>query len=30
MQDTRRANHTLKKAFYYRLHLDDAAIDRAQ
>jgi hypothetical protein len=30
MQDTRRAIHSLKKALYYRLKLDDAAIDRAQ
>jgi hypothetical protein len=30
IQDTRRAIHSLKKALYYRLHLDDAAIDRAQ
>jgi hypothetical protein len=30
MQDTRRAIHSLKKALYYRLHLDDVAIDRAQ
>jgi len=30
MQDTRRAIHSLKKALYYRLKMDDAAIDRAQ
>ena len=30
MNDTRRAIHSLKKALYYRLHMDDSAIDRAQ
>src|ERR1700675_4133840 len=30
MQDTRRAIHSLKKALYYRLKMDDAAIDRAR
>ena len=30
MADTGAAIHSLKKALYYRLHLDDAAIDRAQ
>lgn len=30
MQDTERAIHSLRKAMYYRLHMDDAAIDRAQ
>ncbi len=28
--DTTRAIHSLKKALYYRLKMDDAAIDRAQ
>ncbi len=28
--DTRKAIHSLKRALYYRLHMDDAAIDRAQ
>ena len=28
--DTRRAIHSLKKALYFRLKMDDAAIDRAQ
>ena len=28
--DTRKAIHSLKRALYYRLKLDDAAIDRAQ
>jgi len=28
--DTRRAIHSLKRALYYRLRLDDAAIDAAQ
>jgi hypothetical protein len=28
--DTKRAVHSLKKALYYRLKMDDAAIDRAQ
>ena len=27
---TRQAIHSLKKALYFRLHLDDAAIDAAQ
>lgn len=30
MEDTRRALHSLKKALYFRLHMDDEAIDRAQ
>ena len=30
MSDTRQAIHSLKKALYYRLNMDDAAIDRAQ
>ena len=30
MQDTRAAIHSLKKALYYRLKMDDAAIDKAQ
>ncbi|HXQ30410.1 MAG TPA: hypothetical protein VN790_00400 [Steroidobacteraceae bacterium] len=30
MADTRKAIHSLKKALYYRLKMDDAAIDRAQ
>ena len=29
MTDTQTAIHSLKKALYYRLKLDDAAIDRA-
>jgi len=28
--DTRRAIHSLKRALYYRLKMDDAAIDSAQ
>ena len=28
--DTRRAIHSLKRALYYRLKMDDAAIDNAQ
>lgn len=28
--DTRRAIHSLKKALYFRLKMDDAAIDRAE
>ena len=28
--DTEKAIHSLKKALYYRLKMDDAAIDRAQ
>jgi hypothetical protein len=28
--DTRRAIHSLKRALYFRLKMDDAAIDRAQ
>jgi hypothetical protein len=30
IQDTKKAIHSLKKALYYRLKMDDAAIDRAQ
>jgi hypothetical protein len=30
VDDLHQAIHSLKKALYYRLHLDDAAIDRAQ
>ena len=30
MHDTEKAIHSLKKALYFRLHMDDAAIDRAQ
>jgi hypothetical protein len=30
MADTKKAIHSLKKALYYRLKMDDAAIDRAQ
>jgi len=30
MADTRQAIHSLKKALYFRLKLDDAAIDRAE
>ncbi len=30
IRDTRAAIHSLKKALYYRLKMDDAAIDRAQ
>jgi len=30
ISDTRRAIHSLKRALYYRLRMDDAAIDRAQ
>ncbi len=30
ISDTRRAIHSLKKALYFRLKMDDAAIDRAQ
>jgi hypothetical protein len=30
IQDTRRAIHSLKRALYFRLKMDDAAIDRAQ
>jgi cytochrome c556 len=30
MADTSAAIHSLKKALYYRLKMDDAAIDRAQ
>lgn len=30
MNDTKAAIHSLKKALYYRLNMDDAAIDRAQ
>jgi len=29
MEDTQQAIHSLKKALYYRLKLDDAAIDKA-
>jgi hypothetical protein len=28
--DTKRAIHSLKRALYFRLHMDDAAIDQAQ
>jgi hypothetical protein len=28
--DTRKAIHSLKRALYYRLKMDDAAIDNAQ
>jgi len=28
--DTKRAIHSLKRALYFRLRMDDAAIDRAQ
>ena len=30
MADTRRAIHSLKAALYYRLKMDDAAIDKAE
>jgi cell division protein FtsB len=30
IRDTRAAIHSLKRALYYRLRMDDAAIDRAQ
>ncbi len=30
MKDTQQAIHSLKKALYYRLKMDDAAIDKAQ
>ena len=30
MIDTKKAIHSLKKALYYRLKMDDAAIDKAQ
>jgi len=30
INDTKVAIHSLKKALYYRLHMDDAAIDRVQ
>lgn len=30
MRDTEAAIHSLKKALYYRLKMDDAAIDKAQ
>ena len=30
VNDTRTAIHSLKKALYYRLYMDDAAIDKAQ
>ncbi len=30
MHDTEKAVHSLKKALYYRLKMDDAGIDRAQ
>jgi hypothetical protein len=30
MTDTRMAIHSLRKALYYRLKMDDAAIDKAQ
>lgn len=29
INDCVKAKHSLKKALYYRLHMDDAAIDRA-
>jgi hypothetical protein len=29
MADTKQAIHSLKKALYYRLKMDDAAIDKA-
>jgi hypothetical protein len=29
LADTRRAIHSLKRALYYRMHLDDAALDAA-
>jgi hypothetical protein len=30
LADTRKAIHSLKRALYFRLKMDDAAIDRAQ
>lgn len=30
IRDTKQAIHSLKKALYFRLKMDDAAIDRAQ
>jgi hypothetical protein len=30
IRDTRAAIHSLKKALYFRLHMDDAAIDQAE
>jgi len=30
MADTRQAIHSLKRALYYRLKLDDAALDKAE
>jgi len=30
IQDTKKAIHSLKKALYFRLKMDDEAIDRAQ
>jgi hypothetical protein len=30
IRDTRAAIHSLKKALYFRLHMDDEAIDRVQ
>jgi hypothetical protein len=30
LADTKKAIHSLKKALYYRLKMDDAAIDKAQ
>jgi hypothetical protein len=30
MHDTEQAIHSLKRALYYRLKMDDAAIDKAQ
>jgi hypothetical protein len=30
IRDTRAAIHSLKKALYFRLHMDDAALDKAE
>ena len=30
IRDTRAAIHSLKKALYFRLHMDDEALDRVQ
>ena len=30
IRDTRQAIHSVRKALYFRLHMDDAAIDRIQ
>jgi hypothetical protein len=30
IRDTRQAIHSVRKALYFRLHMDDAAIDRVQ